>query len=219
MDNRNLFIKATSMVWTLFLIGVCALLTSILLIFLLLSVELNLATLVFYLIGLLLVGPTMGGVFQTVFQTLNETDSKVLRSYFHHYRKGFKSSLLLWMPFYILIVILGTDIYMISMNGKFTFLLPLLFLIFILSIISYVYSLILYTKFVMKTKDILRFSLFLVISKPINSLIIILLLFALYLFYRHFGNFAIFLGIPLFSMLTTLLLRKMLAQIEMKYVN
>jgi len=219
MNNKNLLIKATNMVMNLFVIGVCALLTSLLLVFLILSVKFNLVTMVFYLIGLLLVGPTMGAIFQTVFQTLNETESKVFRSYFHHYQSGFKSSILLWLPYYIIMTILCSDIYIISLNGKLNFLLPLLFLILVLSLISYVYSLILYTKFVMKTKDILRFSLYLIINKPFKSLIIILLLFALYLFYRHLGNFAIFWGLPLFSMMTILILRKLLEQIEMKYIN
>jgi uncharacterized membrane protein YesL len=219
MNNRNLFIKATNMIWTLFLIGICALLTSIFLVFLILSVKFNVLTMVFYLIGLLLVGPTMSGIFQTVFHSLNETDSNVFKSYFNYYRNGFSSSVLLWLPYYILMLILCADIYLISLNGKATFLLPLLFLILIMSMISYVYSLILYTKFVMKTKDIIKFSLFLIINRPIKSVTITLLLFALYLFYKHFGNFAIFWGLPLFSMLSLLFLRKLLAQIEMKYVN
>ncbi|MED4227174.1 YesL family protein [Neobacillus cucumis] len=219
MNNKNLFVKATNMIWTLFVIGLCALVTSSLLVFLILSVKLNAITLVFYLIGLLLVGPTMGAIFQTVFQTLNETDSKVIKTYFHYYMSGFKSSMLLWLPFYFIMIILCADLYFVSLNGKGTILIPLLLLILILSMISYVYSLILYSKFVMKIKDILRFSLFLLVNRPLKSLIIIFLLLALYQFYKHFGNFAIFWGFPLFSMLSFLFLRKLLVQIEMKYVN
>ena len=219
MNNKNLFVKATNMIWTLFVIGLCALVTSSLLVFLILSVKLNAITLVFYLIGLLLVGPTMGAIFQTVFQTLNETDSKVIKTYFHYYMSGFKSSMLLWLPYYFIMIILYADLYFVSLNGKGTILIPLLLLILILSMISYVYSLILYSKFVMKIKDILRFSLFLLVNRPLKSLIIIFLLLALYQFYKHFGNFAIFWGFPLFSMLSFLFLRKLLVQIEMKYVN
>ncbi|MEH7480940.1 hypothetical protein V7157_07455, partial [Neobacillus drentensis] len=100
-----------------------------------------------------------------------------------------------------------------------TILIPLLLLIVVLSMISYVYALILYSKFVMKKKDIIRFSLFLLVNRPLKSLIIIFLLLALYQFYKQFGNFAIFWGFPLFSMLSFLFLRKLLIQIEMKYVN
>ncbi|WP_026567994.1 YesL family protein [Bacillus sp. UNC41MFS5] len=219
MNNKNLFVKATNMIWTLFVIGLCALVTSSLLVFLILSVKLNAITLVFYLIGLLLVGPTMGAIFQTVFQTLNETDSKVIQTYFHYYLSGFKSSMLLWLPYYFIMIILCADLYFVSLNGKGTILIPLLLLILILSMISYVYSLILYSKFVMEIKDIIRFSLFLLVNRPLKSLIIIFLLLALYQFYKHFGNFAIFWGFPLFSMLSFLFLRKLLVQIEMKYVN
>ncbi|PLS01043.1 YesL family protein [Neobacillus cucumis] len=219
MNNKNLFVKATNMGWTLFVIGICALVTSSLLVFLILSVKLNAITLVFYLISLLLVGPTMGAIFQTVFQTLNETDSNVIKTYFHYYLSGFKSSMLLWLPYYFLLVILWADLYFVSLNGKGAILIPLLLLILILSMISYVYSLILYSKFVMKIKDIIRFSLFLVINRPFKSLTIILLLLALYQFYKHFGDFAIFWGFPLFSMLSFQFLRKLLVQIEMKYVN
>jgi uncharacterized membrane protein YesL len=219
MNTKNLFVKATNMIWTLFVIGLCGLITSSLLVFLILSVKLNTITLVFYLIGLLLVGPTMGAIFQTVFQTLNETDSKVIKTYFHFYMSGFKSSMLLWLPYYFLIIILCADLYFVSLNGKGTILIPLLLLILVLSMISYVYSLILYSKFVMKIKDIIRFSLFLLVNRPLKSLIIIFLLLALYQFYKHFGNFALFWGFPLFSMLSFLFLRKLLVQIEMKYVN
>ena len=219
MDKKNLFVKATNMIWTLFVIGICALITSSLLVFLILSVKLNAITLVFYLISLLLVGPTMSAIFQTVFQTLKETDSRVMKTYFNYYLSGFKSSMLLWLPYYILMVILSADLYFVSLNGKGTILIPLLLLIFVLSMISYVYSLILYSKFVMKTKDIIRFSLFLVVNRPLKSLTIILLLLALYQFYKYFGNLAIFWGFPLFSMLSFLFLRKLLVQIELKYVN
>lgn len=219
MNNKNLFVKATNMIWTLFVIGLCALVTSSLLVFLILSVKLNTITLVFYLIGLLLVGPTMGAIFQAVFQTLNETDSKVIKTYFHFYLSGFKFSLLLWLPYYFLMIILCADLYFVSLNGKGTILIPLLLLIVVLSMISYVYALILYSKFVMKIKDIIRFSLFLLVNRPLKSLIIIFLLLALCQFYKHFGNFAIFWGFPLFSMLSFLFLRKLLIQIEMKYVN
>lgn len=219
MNNKNLFVKATNMIWTLFVIGLCALVTSSLLVFLILSVKLNAITLVFYLIGLLLVGATMGAIFQTVFQTLNETDSKVIKTYFYYYLSGFKSSMLLWLPYYFIMIILCADLYFVSLNGKGAILIPLLLLILILSMICYVYSLILYSKFVMKIKDILRFSLFLVVNRPLKSLTIILLLLALYQFYKHFGNFALFWGFPSFSMLSFLFLRKLLVQIEIKYVN
>jgi uncharacterized membrane protein YesL len=219
MNKRNLLINATNMVCTLFLIGVCALLTSILLVFLMLCVKLNAVTVAFYLIGLLLMGPTMSAIFQTVFQCLNDTDNKVFRSYFHHYRKDFKSSILLCLPYYSIMILLSADLYFISSNGKVTFFVPLLLLIYIVSMISYVYSLILYTKFEMRIKDIIWFSIFLIVNRPIKSLIIVLLLFALYLFYKHFGNFAIFWGLPLFSLLTLSFLRKLLVEIELKYVN
>ncbi|MEH7545475.1 hypothetical protein V7306_06650 [Neobacillus vireti] len=219
LSNKNLFVKATNMIWTLFVIGICALLTSFLLVLLILSVKLNAVTFVFYLIALLLVGPTMGAIFQTVYKKLHETDNKVINIYFNYYLSGFKSSILLWLPYYFLILILCADLYFLSLNGKGTFLMPLLLLILILSMISYVYSLILYTKMVMKIKDIIRFSLFLIVNRPIKSLTIIILLLALYQFYKHFGNLAIFWGFPLFSMLSFLFLRKLLVQIELKYVN
>ncbi|WEG11092.1 DUF624 domain-containing protein [Pullulanibacillus sp. KACC 23026] len=219
MYTKNPFISLTQIVWNLFLIGICTLITSLLLVCLFLSVPLNALTGVLYLIGFLLIGPTMGAMFQTVFDSLNDLECKVMRTYFHHYRKGFRSSIKLWLPYFIVLLILCCDLYFLNVSHKDTFLLPLLYLVFVLVVVSFVYALILNSKFVMKVKDIHRFSFYLLFNRPVKSILIILLVIAIFLFYKHFVNIAIFWGLPLFSMITFFVLRKLIRQIEATYVK
>ncbi len=202
------------------MVGLCALLTSGILLLLMLFVKFHLLTLPLYLIAFLLVGPTMGAVFQTVFKMMNdETDIKIISKYFYYYIKDFKDSLKLWLPYNVLILILFADINFLASNEKGAYLLPMIFLILLLSLLSYIYSLILYSRFIISLKDIIKYSLYLIINRPVQSLSIVVLLFILYQSFGYFGNLAIFWGIPMFAMCSIWLLRNLLLQIEMKYVQ
>ncbi len=202
------------------MVGLCALLTSGILLLLMLFVKFHLLTLPLYLIAFLLVGPTMGAVFQTVFKMMNdEADIKIISKYFYYYIKDFKDSLKLWLPYNVLILILFADINFLASNEKGAYLLPMIFLILLLSLLSYIYSLILYSRFIISLKDIIKYSLYLIINRPVQSLSIVVLLFILYQSFGYFGNLAIFWGIPMFAMCSIWLLRNLLLQIEMKYVQ
>ena len=219
MANKSFLIKTTNIVWNLFMVGICALLTSGILIFLLLFVKFHLITFPLYLIAFLLIGPTMGAIFQTIFKMLFEIGIRVVRKYFYYYKKDFKDSLKLWIPYSVLILILCADIDFLASSEKGAYLLPMLFLILLLSMISYVYSLILYSRFIIRMRDIIKYSLYLVINRPVQSLSIVILIFILYQSFKYFGNFAIFWGVPMFAACTVLLVRNVLLQIEMKYVQ
>ena len=219
MANKSFLIKTTTIVWDLFLVGLCALLTSALLIFLMLFVKFHMLTVPLYLVAFLLVGPTMGAIFQTVLKMLNEAEIKIMRNYFRYYSKDFKESLKLWIPYNVLILILCADIYFLASNEKVAYLLPMLFLLLLLTVISYVYSLILYSRFIISLKDIMKYSLYLIINRPVQSLTIVVLIFILYQAFKYFGSFAIFWGIPMFAVLSIWCLKNLLVQIEMKYVQ
>lgn len=214
MKEENIFIKAVKIIWSSFLLGICTLVVNAVLIFLLLTVKVTLLSLPLYLIGLLLIGPSLGAVFETELSFLLGRDTKLVKSYFHRYRTGFKSSSVIWIPYLFVLLITFADLYYISISGKMVMTIPLLFIIVILTLISYVYTLTLYAKFVMKTKDILKLSLYLTINRPVRSVFIIFCLLILYMFFKIAGNLAVFWGIPLFAMFVVGVLKKMLNQIE-----
>ncbi|KQL52858.1 hypothetical protein AN964_04550 [Heyndrickxia shackletonii] len=219
INKENLVMKATNLVWAAFLIGGCAIVTSFLFVFLLLNVKLSFLTLPFYLIAFLLFGPTLSAIFETVFQCIIGGKGNVIKSYFRIYKEGFISSIKVWLPYFLLTVILFGDLYYIGFSKQTAYALPLIYILIIVMIISYVYSLVLHTKFIMKIRDILKFSLYLTINRPITSLTIIFFVLAVYLFFRFASSLAIFGALPLFAFVTLYSMRKMLGAIEAKFVN
>ena len=219
MANKSYLIKTTNIVWELFMVGLCALLTSSLLIFLMLFVKLKLLTLPLYLIAFLLVGPTMVAIYQTIFKMLNESEIKIMSKYFQYYIRDFKDALKLWIPYNAILLILCADIFYLASNEKGAYFLPMLLLLLLLALISYVYSLILYSRFIISLKHIMKYSLYLIINRPVQSLTIVVLIFVLYQAFEYFGNFAMFWGVPMFAALSIWCLRNLLVQIEMKYVQ
>lgn len=123
------------------------------------------------------IGPTTTAMYYVIFQYLtNQTDS-VIRPFFHSLRDNFRQSLVLWIPLFLLDLLLVVDALYLFANYSGVF--HPLWLVFILmmvvcfSLSTYVFPLL--ARYNTRNIDAIRNSVVLFLIHPIQSVIIILL--------------------------------------------
>ena len=160
--------------------GICNFLLIITLIFF----EVNFYNILIFLVPIIFIAPSLSALFYLFNKFIYiDKDLIITNEFFKGYKKNFFSSLKVWVPLLISLIIITLDINIIILNKKFLILsIPLSFL-FIFNVLIMIYSLIFNSKYEITFINNLKLSFYILIKKPfialLNLIIIILCIFIL----------------------------------------
>ena len=127
--------------------------------FFFLFVEPTLANIVWYLIGIIPLGPAIGGLLGATIRVIEEDDfSEPGRDFRKYYRQNFVDTLKIWLPFLILLYLFSVNInYYIGIAGGTLQVLGYLFILLIIILTLYLIPVFLIqVKFAFRFKDLLK---------------------------------------------------------------
>lgn len=127
--------------------------------FFFLFVEPTLANIVWYLIGIIPLGPAIGGLLGATIRVIEEDDfSEPGRDFRKYYRQNFVDTLKIWLPFLILLYLFSANInYYIGIAGGTLQVLGYLFILLIIILTLYLIPVFLIqVKFAFRFKDLLK---------------------------------------------------------------
>lgn len=218
--KESLLNKGLTYFWQLFLVGGCVIISNLLFVFLLMTVKLSLETSVFYVISLLLFGPSLVPVLSVTRKMVsNQDDLRVVKDYFVYYKQSFKQNFMLWSIYIVALSILCLDLYYVSQVKPIPLLLPVFTLMLVIGLLSLWLSLSIKSYFFIKNVMAVKLSFYLAFKQPFLAMCIIFSMLTLYLFFMLFPQAAIFFGIPLFSLNLVWLTKKTFSKLALKYVE
>ena len=158
IGNKRLYKIAQNISW--FLISTLWFnLNLIPLFFFFLFVEPTLANVVWYLIGIIPLGPAIGAMLGSTHQVIeNEDFSEPGRDFRKSYRTNLTDSLKIWLPFLVIVYLFSVNInYYLALAGNTLFLLGYFFVFLMIVLILYLIPVFLIqTKFSFRYKDLLK---------------------------------------------------------------
>ncbi|GEK88849.1 Uncharacterized membrane protein YesL [Alkalibacterium putridalgicola] len=158
IGERRLYKIAQNISWFLF-ITLWFNLSFVPLFFLFLFVEPTLLNIVWYLIGLIPLGPAIGALLGATIRVIEEDDfSEPGRDFRRYYKQNFIDTMKIWLPYLFLLYLFSVNInYYIALTGGTLALLGYLFVVLSLILTLYLIPLFLIqTKFEFRYKDLLK---------------------------------------------------------------
>ncbi|SKA76157.1 Uncharacterized membrane protein YesL [Caloramator quimbayensis] len=192
-------------IWYFFMANFCFVLTSFPLILTIAAYKEKIFSegFLFFVVTFLLEGPAATALLSIMGKLEREKDINTVRDYFKAYKVNFVQSLFVWSVQFLIIFALIEDIRIIKNIGHGKFLIPVFYvlLFFILSIGLYMYPVL--TRFYLKTKDLIKFSMFFLIVKVKNTLILIfmVILISQIMLYLSILPFLIFASVIAFGIM------------------
>lgn len=178
----------------------------IILFFLFLFLEISILNFVWYLIGIIPLGPAVSAVIGSAIHTIEENDySTPGQNFRKYYRQNFLDSFKIWIPYLAIIYlfIININYYFNIIGNQFSFI-GYIFILFSILVTLYLIPLFLIqTKFHFRYKDLLKLGLyyfFMKLKLTIGNLLILLGLVALLVFVSEL--LFIILLVPFFYLLT-----------------
>ncbi|MDV4150872.1 YesL family protein [Clostridium sp. AL.422] len=167
-SNENKINKLLNYVHAFFLSSIYFGICNILFILPVYLLELN-----FYIIfiSLVFLGPALVALCSFINKLIFDECFAVTKEFFRGYKNNFLSSLKVWIPLLIIASIIIFDLRLCLANGKFTLLIIPLTIMLIIDIILMSYSLVIISKYKIKTLDTLKLSLYLLIRNPFTSIL------------------------------------------------
>ena len=153
--------------------GVC----NFLLILTLIFFQLDFYNILIFLIPIIFIAPSLSALFYLYNKFINlDKDLVVTKEFFKGYKNNFASSLKIWIPLLISILIIILDIKIIFLNLNLLILTVPLTLLFIFNILIMLYSIILNSKYEISFFNNFKLSVYLLIKKPLISILNLLII-------------------------------------------
>lgn len=148
--------------------GIC----NFLLILTLIFFEVNFYNILIFLVPIIFIAPSLSALFY-LFNKFIYIDKDVIitNEFFKGYKKNFFSSLKVWIPLLISIIIITLDINISILNKRFLILIIPLSFLFIFNVLIMLYSLILNSKYEITFINNLKLSFYILIKKPFTALL------------------------------------------------
>lgn len=196
--------------------GIC----NFLLILTLIFFELDFYNILIFLIPIIFLAPSLSALFYLFNKFINlDKDLMITREFFKGYKNNFFSSLKIWIPLLISIIIIILDIKISILNINLVILTIPLTLLFIFNILIMLYSIILNSKYEISFINNLKLSLYILIKKPLISLLNLLIMAfcILILLYSNSLISLFIVGLSAYLILNNL--NKSFLAIEKSYIN
>ncbi|MCX7884491.1 MAG: YesL family protein [Caloramator sp.] len=165
-------------VWYFFVSNICFVLTSFPLILTIAAYKEKIFSegFIFFAIAFLFEGPAIVALLSVMGKLIREKDINTVKDYFKSYRVNFLQALFVWSIQFLIIFALVEDIRIVSYIGHGKFLVPVFYVLLFLVLLMGMYMYPILTRFYFKMKDLIKFSMFFLIVKIKNTLILSLIL-------------------------------------------
>lgn len=148
--------------------GIC----NFLLILTLIFFEVNFYNILIFLVPIIFIAPSLSALFYLFNKFIYiDKDLIITNEFFTGYKKNFFSSLKVWIPLLISIIIITLDINISILNKRLLILIIPLSFIFIFNVLIMLYSLILNSKYEITFINNLKLSFYILIKKPFTALL------------------------------------------------
>lgn len=215
--KKNLIYQAITIFWRFVLCSLYVYLSNIVLIFAVLVLKFSLVTLPVYLIGLLLMYPSIGGLADL----LKDSDWNIefiggLKKYYHHYWVNRFKYLKIGLIYSAIFIFLLFDMYAVNSIVKNQLFSPMILVILIISLVSLGWVIGIQSFFKINVKNSLKMSYYALSHFSINSLLIILLFFLVYMSVSFVPQFMAFIIAPVLIEGLIIVTKKPLQEIKVQ---
>lgn len=190
-------------------------LTNILLVGLVLTTKLNLGSSIFYFLGLIILFPSIGALADLLKDSEWNTEFILgFKKYFKYYWQNRFIYLRIGMIYFGLLIFLLFDIYAVNTIIKNQIFMPLMLILMILVVVSLGWIIGIQSFFKIDVKNSLRLSVYASTHFAINSLMIVLFAFLLYLSLTFIPQFMVFIIVPVLIEGLIMLTKKPLQKVK-----
>lgn len=215
--KKNLIYQAITIFWRYVLCSLYVYLSNIILIFSVLVLKFSLNTLPVYLIGLLLMYPSIGGLADLLKDnSWNIEFIDGFKKYYHYYWMNRFKYLKIGLLYSVTFIFLLFDMYAVNSVMKNQLFSPMILVILMISLVSLGWVIGIQSYFNIDVKNSLKLSYYALSRFAINSLLIVLLFFLVYMSISFIPQFMVFVIVPVLIEGLILLTKKPLQEIKIQ---